>query len=339
MTPPSKSNVAIVAMMAMLAGCGAGSEATSGPSTGTTIAPQPTTPPTSTSTPTTTQPVTVSHTSVTPTTTSTSAIADPGDLYALDLASGGLRRLTTDPRLDGSPAWMPDGKRLLFGRLVSGSDPANGNVDVFLIAADGTGEQRLTDHPSNDVTPRSSPDGTSVVFTSERDGNPEIYLLVLATWELRRLTNDPAGDRFPAFSPDGNTIVFTSDRAGGDDLYLMDSTGTNIRQLTDTPGTDWLAEFSPDGTTIAFATDHSIDLIDTDGTNRTTVTENAANHPSWSPNGRRIAAVTQTEDGDFAICTIDISTAAVTVLTDAAHDFYPAWSPDGDTIVFTRAPR
>ena len=84
------------------------------------------------------------------------------------------------------------------------------------------------------------------------------------------MTNDPAGDRFPAFSPDGRTIVFTSDRAGDDDLYLMEANGSDLRRLTDTPGTDWLAEFSPDGATIAFATDHSIDLIDTDGTNRTT---------------------------------------------------------------------
>ena len=63
----------------------------------------------------------------------------------------------------------------------SGSDPTNGNADIFIAAADGTAQRQLTDHPASDVTPRSSPDGTSVVFTSERDGNPEIYVLVLAT--------------------------------------------------------------------------------------------------------------------------------------------------------------
>lgn len=134
--------------------------------------------------------------------------------------------------------------------------------------------------------------------------------------------------------------MFTSDRAGDDDLYLMEANGSDLRRLTNTPGTDWLAEFSPDGTTIAFATDHSIDLIDTDGTNRTTLTPDAANHPSWSPDGRQIAAVTLTEHDDFAICTIDVSTGALTVFTDdEADDFYPAWSPDGDTIAFARAAR
>ena len=227
--------------------------------------------------------MTVTQTSAEPTTTSVAAVADPGDLYALDLASGQISRLTTDPRLDGAPAWMPDGQRLLFGRLDSGTDPTTGNADIFIIAADGTAEQRLTDHPASDVTPRSSPDAASVVFTSERDGNPEIYVLALATRELRRLTNNPAGDRFPAFSPDGDTIVFTSDRGGDDDLYLMDANGSDVRRLTDTPGTDWLAEFSPDGATIAFATDHSIDLIDTDGTNRTTLTPTPPTIPAGHP--------------------------------------------------------
>ena len=91
--------------------------------------------------------------------------------------------------------------------------------------------------------------------------------------------------------------MFTSDRAGDDDVYLVDANGSDVRRLTSTPGTDWLAEFSPDGATIAFATDHST-LIDTDGSNRSTLTPDAANHPSWRS------------------ATIDVSTAAVTVHTD-----------------------
>jgi TolB protein len=339
--------VTVSLLLAALAGCGAAPDATSDPLTGTTVTAQPAiTAGSSTTTPTTTttSPVTVTHTSAATTTTTTTTtttapgVADPGDLYALDIASGEIDRLTTDPRLDGAPAWLPSGGQLLFGRLVSGTDLANGNADIFLMAADGTAEHRLTDDPANDLNARPAPDGISIVFTSERDGNPEIYLLVLATGELRRLTNDPASDRYPAFSPDGQTIAFTSDRAGDDDLYLMDATGSNVRALTDTPGTEWLAEFSPDGATIAFATDHSIDFVNVDGSNRTTLTPDAANHPSWSPEGDRIAAVTLTEQGDFAICIIEVPTGALTVVTDAAaNDFYPAWSPDGDTIVFTRA--
>ena len=64
------------------------------------------------------------------------------------------------------------------------------------------------------------------------------------------------------------------------------------------------------------------------------------NHPSWAPDGRRIAAITVTEQGDLEICIIDVTTAAVTVITDGEADaFYPAWSPEGDLIVFARGPR
>ena len=187
---PTQSTLAFATMLSTLATCGAAPDAASDPPTGT-VAAASTDPSLSAAPTTTTQPVTVTNTSAAPTTTSVPAVADPGDLYALDLASGQISRLTTDPGLDGAPAWMPDGERLLFGRLDAGSDPTNGNADIFIVAADGTAEQRLTDHPASDVTPRSSPDGTSVVFTSERDGNPEIYVLVLATRALRRLTNDP----------------------------------------------------------------------------------------------------------------------------------------------------
>ena len=323
MKPPTRSTIAVVTMVATVAACSAASDATSGSSDGneSSVAPRGTTPATSTASPTSTQLVTVTATSgAAPTITSTPARADPRDVYALDLVSGTTSRLTADPRLDGAPAWMPDGERLLFGRLESGSNPTIGNADTFLITADGTTEPRLTDHPASDVIPRSSPDRTTVVFTSERDGKPEIYRLDLATRALRRLTNEPAGDRFPAFSPDGHTIVLTSDRAGSDDVYLMDAGGSAVRRLTDTPGADWLVEFSPGGASIALPTDHSIDVIDSKGSNRIALTADAANHPSWSPDGRRIAAVTRNERGDFAICTIDVSTAAITVLTG---DFYP----------------
>jgi TolB protein len=264
--------------------------------------------------------------------------ADPGDLYALDLAAGTISRLTSDPRIDGAPAWMPDGGRILFGRLVSGSDPSTGNADIFVMRADGSSEQQLTDDPASDITPRSSPDGESVVFTTTRDRNPEIYVMALTTGVVRRLTTNLAGDGFPSFSPDGSRIVFTSRRDGDDDLYTIDLDGGDLRRLTDTPGTDSLAEFSPDGTTIAFATEHSIELIDTDGTNRRTLTTDAANHPSWSPDGSRIAAVTSTANGQFAICIIDVATGGLRTVTDGvASDFYPAWSPDGRQIVFARS--
>ena len=87
------------------------------------------------------------------------AATDPGDLYTYNMMSRKITRLTDDPGVDGAPASMPDGQHLLFGRLVSGSDPESGNSEILLIAPDGSNEQQLTDHPAADVTTRPSPDG------------------------------------------------------------------------------------------------------------------------------------------------------------------------------------
>ena len=84
------------------------------------------------------------------------AATDPGDLYAYEVGSGKITRLTDDPRIDGAPAWMPDGRGLLFGRLVSGADPATGNSEILLITSDGLSERQLTDQPAADTTARPS---------------------------------------------------------------------------------------------------------------------------------------------------------------------------------------
>lgn len=285
------------------------------------------------------RPARLTAVSTRPSPTSTSpGFVDPGDLYAVDLASGRTTQLTTYPGIDGAPAWMPDGQHLLFGRAPA--DAPTGAGDVYLLTIDGLAERRLTDTPANDETPRSSPDGDSIVFMSTRDGNPELYLLTLESSTVRRLTRDPGADRFPAFSPDGASIVFTSDRAGNEDLYSLRLADLTTRRLTDGPAPELLPAFSPDGRTIAFTTGHAIEVVDSNGSNRRTLTRDAANHPSWSPDGQRLAAVTQTGSGALVICIIDVASGSITTVTDDHADaFYPAWSPDGSTIVFTHVLR
>ena len=90
----------------------------------------------------------------------------------------------------------------------------DGNVDVYVINTDGSGETRLTNNAAIDTQPDWSPDGTKIAFTSNRDGNSEVYVMNADGSGQTRLTNNLGFAGTPAWSPDGSRIAFTSDRDG-----------------------------------------------------------------------------------------------------------------------------
>ncbi|MBI2845366.1 MAG: PD40 domain-containing protein [Chloroflexi bacterium] len=94
-----------------------------------------------------------------------------------------------------SPRWSPNGEQLAFVSLVEG------NPEIYLVNADGTGLRRLTAHPGFDLGPVWSPDGEYLAFFSNRTGNFDIYLFRLSDNLVVNLTNNPAQDLDPAWSP------------------------------------------------------------------------------------------------------------------------------------------
>src|SRR5206468_1515685 len=97
------------------------------------------------------------------------------------------------------------------------------NVDVYAVAAEGGGPERLTVEPMIDGTPVAwSPDATTIVFSTNRDGDAEVYAMDPDGSHQRNLTRHRANDFGGAWSPDGRHIVFTSDRNGDPEIYVMD---------------------------------------------------------------------------------------------------------------------
>lgn len=144
-----------------------------------------------------------------------------------------------------SPAWSPDGQRLVFGYggfLQARRQPAR----LWMINRDGTGRRALTDGVPNAGFPSWSPDGSRIVYRVWGANEQGLRILHLSSGDVAVLTTDY--DNLPDWSPDGTRIVFTRRHSGFNfDIFTMKADGSDIRQLTDSPANDAHAVWTDDG--------------------------------------------------------------------------------------------
>lgn len=141
-----------------------------------------------------------------------------------------------------------------------------------------------------------------------------------------------------------NTIVFVSDRTGTPEIHVMNGNGDAVRMIATVAGPKSDPVLSPDGKKIVFtAGDNSLGsvsplwVVSSDGTGLAQLTADGANdmRPTWSPDGSRIAFVSD-RDGNAEIYVMNADgTGQTNITNDATTDDNPAWSPDGNTILFT----
>jgi TolB protein len=230
------------------------------------------------------------------------------------------------------------------GQIAFDSD-RDGNRDIYLMDLATGDVKRLTNNPAYDGIPEWSPDGSKIVFISQRDGGDgDIFVMNADGSDERNLTVLPvdANEWNPTWSPDGEYIAFVSDRAGTNDIYIMDNDGKNIRQLTNNALWEWKPSWSSDGTEIVCQVDalgymqlYKVDVI-TGVLHRLTNTGATDGIPTWSPDGNSIAFLSD-RDGDASIYLMDTEGTNVTRLTSASSEIV-SWSPDGSQIAFSRIP-
>lgn len=122
------------------------------------------------------------------------------------------------------------------GKIVFHSS-RDGNMEIYMMNADGTNLVRLTNHPANGCYPSISKDGRKIVFVSDRDGNSEIYRMDSDGSNVARITNHPAIDTEPSISSDGTKIAFVSNRDSYGEIYIVDANGSNLQRVTNDPKT------------------------------------------------------------------------------------------------------
>ncbi len=227
---------------------------------------------------------------------------------------------------------------LTLSRIVFVSENTSGR-EIFSADFDGTGIRQETWLHTIVMSPRYSPDGRFLAFTSFKSGRPCLYLKDISSGKIRRLACFQGVNMSPAWHPSGKRLAVTLSKSGSPDIYLVDLGGHVLRRLTRGPGINVSPSFSPDGNKIVFVSDRAggpqlyvLDLA-TGRTRRLTYSGSYNTDPMWSPNGDRIVYVSRIS-GKFQVFTISPQGGDPVQLTFEGSNENPSWSPDGRQILF-----
>jgi TolB protein len=257
----------------------------------------------------------------------------PTRLFVLDLATATIRRVgSAGDWLDEEPRWSPDGARIAF----SSSRGQKGNLDIFVMNADGSNLVRLTDHAAPEQGPVWAADGQSLFFTGERDGRGEIYRVWLADRRVDRVTNGINRAIMPATSPDGRYLAYAAQTIMSFQIHLIDLTNGSSRQITSGGGA-CRPSFAPDSQEVAFV------RLDREPSRLEAVRETGPRvlledkkmwsyYPDYSPDGRLIAFSVSPEhhdgeDWDLALMDVQKPGQFVRLTTGRGNDRVPDWKP------------
>lgn len=209
------------------------------------------------------------------------------------------------------PAVSPDGKYVAFisdrdfYRTIYLASAETGKIIKTLVEGERRGTFETLRFLNTSLA--WAPDSQHLAFNAKAGGENAIYLLDIHTEKMKKkLVPDVTSISFLAWAPDNRQIAFTGTRHGQEDLYLINIETEAIAQLTN-------------------------DLY----SNR---------HPSWSPDGKAIAFMTdagryskpeELQFGPSNLALYEMASGNSYRLTDnAENDFTPVWSPDGLTLAF-----
>jgi TolB protein len=206
-----------------------------------------------------------------------------GHLAFLDAFTGTVKVFLNCPGMNAFAAPSPDGTEFVA------SLSRSGNLELYLVGADGSIVRQITRNRCIDSSPAFSPDGGRIVFVSDRSGSPQVYMMNRDGTNVHRISYGCTYAVSPAWSPDGNFICFASRKGSSFVLELYDVQTGQKRSIT--PERDWYEDpsWAPDSVHIVctrqLANRRSVWVINVFSGETRRLTEESSGDcfsPSWS---------------------------------------------------------
>ena len=204
-------------------------------------------------------------------------------IFIQTLRTGNRRKISDRIGINGSPAFSPDGRKLVL--TLSNTD---GNLDIHTLDLTTRKISRLTTNRSIDTEGTWSPDGSEIYFTSDRGGSPQIYKISSVGGVPSRITFEGNYNARPRLSPDGKKLAMVHLRDGKYQIGIIDIEKRSLLVLS-TGSQDESPSFSPNSDTLIYATRQDglgfLETVTADGLIRQRLVSQLGNvrEPVWSP--------------------------------------------------------